>query len=431
MSPIYEEEGRVNREDLLLLVRANKCAVCGARLDLFRDMQKHLDFIACTDFYRTKHEGIIRPQTRYEKEGLESLTIERRRQIMTQEHGEKKTSALEKYQGGGQLTKDSAMHILKLVYPNCPEPQIVRTAILCQDFGLHPLMKEVYLIPFKNKDGGSDYATVIGIAANRKIASAKKGSFSFMDDSPRAASHQEIVKQFGDNSLEEKNNLISICKLKGEKGNTATGFGLWPKDKNPQGTDKGNTPRNMANIRAERQALDRLPGEAMPLKDYDVIDESYTDTPTAIESHDTAVQAIEASGSSVDMGTGEIIEQEAPEVHRCEEHGCDFELKTSRFGQFYSHPLEGGGYCKEKKKADPAPAAEVEPPAEVEEKPARDPETLKTFLDLYKACSADFKDAEGKGMQPPQVLAELGVSREDELSDTPADCYRKIAAVRQ
>ncbi|GAJ09628.1 unnamed protein product, partial [marine sediment metagenome] len=240
---------------------------------------------------------------------------------MVQEHGEEKTSALAKLPMTGALTEPQAMHILKLVYPDVPEDQIVRTAILCRDFGLHPLMKEVYIIGFKNKKTGkTDFSTVLGIGATRKMAADKKGAYSFLDISPRAASEEEIVKQYGQNSEEARNNLISICKLKGEKGNEAVGFGLWPKDDTPHGTNKGNTKRNMANIRSERQAVDRLPGEAIPLRELEVIDEAYTEVPDI---------------GKVATKTGEIIEAVAEEVkdtpkeHWCEEHNCAFELKTS------------------------------------------------------------------------------------------------------
>ena len=114
----------------------------------------------------------------------------------------------------------------------------------------------------------------MGINASRKINSRLKGNYSFEDDTPRAATQEEIERQFGPDSDEVKKNLISFCKLKGETGNISTGFGLWPKDKEPKGTDKGNTKRNMCNIRAERQATDRLPGQAIP-QNVEVMDEKY------------------------------------------------------------------------------------------------------------------------------------------------------------
>ena len=356
--PIYEGQGRT-REDLEGLVKYNRCAECGGRLEVYLDWKEHKTYLACTDWNRTQHEGIEREPSRYEMQGLASLNIPKRREIMVEEYGEAKANALSKYQGGGQLTKEGAMEVLKLVYPDCPEQEIIRTAMLCRDFGLHPLMKEVYLIPFKRKNGsGFDWATVIGIGANRKIASARKGAFSFLDDTPRMATKSEVEKQFGPNSLEARDNLISITKLRGERGNTVNGIGLWPRDKEPKGTSKGNTPRNMANIRAERQALDRLPGEAMPLKNFDVIDEAYAETPLP-----AAVDTIVTTESGdVNTGTGEIVEstakvvEEAKPEHWCDEHNCEYDRHIKGSAVFYSHPKEGGGYCNEIKSKKAAPA---------------------------------------------------------------------------
>jgi len=58
------------------------------------------------------------------------------------------------------------------------------------------------------------------------------------------------------------------------------------------------------------------------------------------------------------------------------------------------------------------------------EKPKRDPDTIKTINELYKACNEDW------GMQPKDVLKELGISSQNDIADTPANCYRQIAAVR-
>jgi hypothetical protein len=54
----------------------------------------------------------------------------------------------------------------------------------------------------------------------------------------------------------------------------------------------------------------------------------------------------------------------------------------------------------------------------------RDPETIKSINSLFRACNEDF------GLQPKQVLAELGVSSQNELTELPSECYRRIAAVR-
>lgn len=138
----------------------------------------------------------------------------------------------------------------------------------------------------------------------------------------------------------------------------------------------------------------------------------------------------------------EVKDTETHKEHWCEEHNCAF-VKKHKFGKdYWSHPLPGGKWCNEKKKeteSKAAPAAESTeelpsdepnppPEAKVEElqhpKSERDPDTLKTINDLYRACNEDWK------LQPAEVIKELGVSSQSDIAETPADCYRKIEAVR-
>ena len=272
-----------SEENLKKLRRNNVCAECGRQLYIYLGTEGR-KYIACSG---QVHEGIAR-EYKPPREDYESKV--RREFEMEQNTGQGATKALATIPRQGQLTQPQAMHILKLVYPDVPEDDIVRTAIFCRDFGLHPLAKEVYLIPFKGK-----HVMVVGIPASRKMAHNLKGEFSFLDDTPRAATEAEIVVQFGKDSDEAKSNIISVTKLQGEGGNLAIGFGLYSKDENPYGMDKGNTKRNMANIRSERQAMDRLPGKSLP--QVEVIDEAYAEVPDV--------------EGKVDRATGEIIEGKA------------------------------------------------------------------------------------------------------------------------
>ncbi len=83
-------------------------------------------------------------------------------------------------------------------------------------------------------------------------------------------------------------------------------------------------------------------------------------------------------------------------------------------------------------KAENKPTTSGAPPAEPKVK--RDPETIKTINELYRACNEDFtvidKDGKPRKMQPKEVLKELGYSSQEDIADTPANCYRQIAAVR-
>ncbi|GAJ12937.1 unnamed protein product [marine sediment metagenome] len=51
---------------------------------------------------------------------------------------------------------------------------------------------------------------------------------------------------------------------------------------------------------------------------------------------------------------------------------------------------------------------------------ARDPSTIKTINELFKACFDDFN------MQPDQVIQELGYSSQSDISELPSECYSKI-----
>lgn len=267
--PVWEDENHTY-EDLKELKKWNVCAECLGSLALFMDPESGVTFLVCNDYYRTFHEGIIREASPYQKEGLQSLTLDERRKIVTSQIGEEKTTALDKYIGVTSLTRDQAKEILTTIWPKAPGNEITKAMILCASYGLNPLMGHVFLIPFKDK-----WATVMGIKANRLIAS-RKGTISYIDDTPRLMTEAEQVKIFG---KKQTGQICAITKIKDpDTGAEASGYGRWPEKESPYGMDKGNSPENMSFIRSERQALDRLrPGE-MPVG-VEVMDERYMPAP--------------------------------------------------------------------------------------------------------------------------------------------------------
>lgn len=56
-------------------------------------------------------------------------------------------------------------------------------------------------------------------------------------------------------------------------------------------------------------------------------------------------------------------------------------------------------------------------------KVTRDPATVKSLTDMYQACFKDFS------LQPAQVMKELNVKANSEITKTPWGCYLEIAAV--
>ncbi len=112
--------------------------------------------------------------------------------------------------------------------------------------------------------------------------------------------------------------------------------------------------------------------------------------------------------------------------HWCKEHNTAFFMKGKM--KSYAHPIgDTGEWCHEHKE-EPQTAAQPQTEGQgnkVADKPVRSPETIKTFGDLYTACAADF------GMKARQsVWKELGVTDQTAITDSPFECYQKIATVR-
>ncbi|MFA5377224.1 MAG: recombinase RecT [Dehalococcoidia bacterium] len=298
--PVYGEYKKLNRSRL-----DSRCRVCGGPLNIFKDDKG--TFLACSNWTTTHHEGTTREASEYEMKGIAALNLETRREYMEAEHGVAKTQALEKYQGVLSLTKQEAYEILETIWPGAPPTEKNRAAMLCKSYQLNPLMKHVYLMPFKSKDG-TTWATVLGIATTRLLA-ARRGAFSYCDDTPRVMTEDEQKKVFGNI---DDTKLWAIVKVQDPKtGAVAVGYGFWPKGANVYGTEKGNTAFNMACIRAERQALGRLrPGE-MPM-DIPVMDEAEIDARQGVTiREETTHKAIEGE---VVESTGEVIEEPVKEI---------------------------------------------------------------------------------------------------------------------
>jgi len=272
--PIYEDDNHT-REKLQELRRSNVCAVCKGRLDVFLDVGRGpvRAFLACRS--DRSHEGIERiyEPTPFEEEGYGAYNLPARREKMNQEYGEKSTE-LTRFVGVNTLTKEDAMMVLKTIWPKAPEIEVIKAALICHQYGLNPLRKHLFLIPYKRrKDGvvvGVDWSTVIGIQANRLIAH-RAGDFSYLDDTPRVMTKEEQTRIFG---FVDEGKISAITMLRDSRGNTAPGYGSWPLAKVPHGAEEGNSGLNMAFIRSERNAMDRLFAGEMP-QGVEVIDQDY------------------------------------------------------------------------------------------------------------------------------------------------------------
>lgn len=227
----------------------------------------------------------------------------------------------------GLLTQERAAEIVRTFWPKAPESEVLKAAILCESYGLNPLMKHVFLIPFKD-----EWALVMGISATRLIAQ-QQGDFSYIDDTPRIMDAAEQTRILG---KVDPNNIVAICKLKNVKtGATAVGYGNWPVNKAPQGTEKGNTAANMAFIRAERQALGRLCPGKLP-ENIEVVDETTVDLPKP-----AAPQVIEGTVQELPGAAPPPVATDfTPDTEMCPIHNV--ESRRNKYGGF-SHKLDGNG----------------------------------------------------------------------------------------
>ena len=209
-------------------------------------------------------------------------------------------AALIQYQGSLSLSREGAEFVLTTIWPDAPKADVLKAALLCRDYGLNPLMKHVYLIKYEDRRGGgpATWAIVLGIGAKRLIARGRRNErlYSYADG-PRMMNAEEQERIFGEVSKADWV-AITVIECKGQK---FPGYGRWPKATAVKGGDKGNTPQNMAMIRSESAALQKLNpggfGDVAP----DAVDESYEQSPTY-------PGVIETTSRVVDIATGEIKE---------------------------------------------------------------------------------------------------------------------------
>lgn len=181
---------------------------------------------------------------------------------MVEEVGTDRARQLMKYQGVARLTEKDARDIITTIWPKAPEVEKKKALLICVQYQLNPLMKHLYILgPFKDEDTGEEsYAVALSIQCNRLLAN-RQGRYSYIDDTPRVMTDEEQKKI---NGRIDTDKLWAITKVRDEHGNTAPGYGFWPKSKLAYGEKKGNTRENMAFIRSERAALDRLFPDVSP-----------------------------------------------------------------------------------------------------------------------------------------------------------------------
>lgn len=266
---------REGEELLQQMIFTHVCGECGSPLITPWDPEKNKIVLVCArdhshkGYTKDRRDPIIERFNRMrgtvasdevidsEIANYQNQEQERRARKMNKEHlDETQEKALAPYYGVPHLTTGQAGMIADTLWPDAPLVERMKSAIICATYGLNPLMKHLYLVKFDTKHG-PEWTPILAISATRLIAS-RKTLYSYLDG-PRMMLAEEQERILGETDPEK---WWAITIIRDERGNAAPGYGNYPKATVPYGSDKGNTAQNMAMIRSERNAFDRLlPGE--------------------------------------------------------------------------------------------------------------------------------------------------------------------------
>ena len=253
------------------IAKKNVCGNCSGNLVIMQNKDGY--YLRCVNGCNLEESGLDTAWNHPSKREKECLA-ERNASEMTMGISADKAVAIRKYALTPRLDKEQAIEVLKTCWPKAPEGEVMRAALLCATYQLNPLMKHVFLIPYGQGDK-QQWSIQIGIGATR-LAASRRGPVSYIDG-PRimSAEEQKYIRGKVDN-----NKVWAITKLGGRNGATSVGYGSYGVAETVQGEAKGNSRENMAMIRSERQALDRLYPAEMPMPaDVETVDESFESSP--------------------------------------------------------------------------------------------------------------------------------------------------------
>lgn len=253
------------------IAKKNVCGGCSGNLVIMQNKDGY--YLRCVNNCYLDEVGLDtawnHPSNRESKILGERNAIE-----MTTGVSNDKAIAIRQYALTPRLDKAQAIEVLKTCWPKAPETDVMRAALLCATYQLNPLMKHVFLVPYGQGDKAT-WSIQIGIGATR-LAASRRGPVSYIDG-PRIMSQEEQKQIRG---RVDPQRIWAITKLGGRNGATSVGYGSYGLTETVQGEAKGNSRENMAMIRSERQALDRLYPAEMPMPaDVETVDESFEKSP--------------------------------------------------------------------------------------------------------------------------------------------------------
>ena len=382
-----------------------------------------------------EHNDFGRPAGAVDKKSMPGWKYtNKEKAIMGTELGPVNAKKVMKYQGVAALTLPEAMEIVQSYWPTAPPLEQKKAALMCQRYNLDPGRKQIHLIPFKRKDKNGndvigpngkaiiDWSMAIGIGATRINGRRMSPNASYTKDSPRPATQEEQMLYRG---LIDKKAIWHICWLKNKTtGEEVFGMGSWPLDNNGnprpvKGSDKGNTAQHMADLRAERQAWDKLCPEWLP-PGVMVYDEQYSDPPKITVSEDKPQAKI---GPAQKSDQQQIKESESSQEIEgsAEEIPGDDDNDSQESTEDNAPIVEPTPIVVKKDVKKSEPSKTVKPRSEWEK---YDRQKVYDFATMEKLV------LELSGLKPDQIYSKMGVkSRQDLGVIAPYEVFMQIREI--
>jgi len=282
--PITEKEMTYEEMKAVIANPQNKCQDCGGGLSIAWGGSHGYDTHILRCLTDITHAGYAREKKEIMYPGSHVGGIPRKEYgALEEKHGQEATRALAVHSTKTALTRRDATEIVETLWPGAPEIEKTKAIALCVNYQLNPLMRHVYLVGYnkyndKREVIGQEWSIQVGIQANRLIASRNKDRpFGYAHDTPRLMTDEEELRYY---KKADATKVRAITVLVDREHLEARGIGQINRDASIKGQEKGNSHENMACIRSERAALDRMcPGE-MP-QNVEIIDAEYEVLPDA------------------------------------------------------------------------------------------------------------------------------------------------------
>ena len=405
-----EQKTELNWEEMKKLIRDNNCAECGSPIDIHMNPELGEPEVWCNTCRANR--GYI-AKTTYTEDFRRGMVVH--------------PSIQQNIERRMLINRPGALHMIKARYPDMEmdDPSAGLFLLDCVRLSLDPFLGEIIPMTFK--------VTVRSTGEKRRIVQpiitedgylslasrACPGDFVGPPKTMRIEEYLASQPEYKDRPYEEVKTIAGDIKLDMCHDRNAY---LWVaigkrKDQEEKATygwyktsEEGRVAKGLPGNQARVRAIKRWVREVFP-----------------------------EAKANMQVMTAEWMERAEGVPELIEVIEAEYRLLESPLSETEGDDKFGGEDNKGEEAGDEPQATNLESPKVKGPQKnrgvsaARDPDTIITLNDLYKACHDDFTvivNGESRQMQPSDVVKELGYTSQAMIAETPPDCYRKIVAAR-